>query len=125
LRALPHFEVLPLTFFWRLSILAFLVLVPGIYAQDQSKFWPELDTYVNLNSHCRFFFIAQVNSDQDSRQIQGQFGPNFDFYLRPFLRPRLNDLDPAKAKLLTFRVGTGGFPRFAETARPRTAPLPS
>jgi hypothetical protein len=74
-------------------------------AQDETKFWPELDTYVNLSSRSRFFFLAQLNNDQDTRQVQGQFGPNFDFYLRPFLRPHLRDLDPAKSKLLTFRIG--------------------
>jgi hypothetical protein len=85
----------------------FLVLVfpPSSPAQDSSKFWPELDTYVKLSSRSRFFFIAALSSDQDTRQVQGQFGPNLDFYLRPFLRPRLRDLDPAKGKLLTFRVG--------------------
>lgn len=86
---------------------AFLVLIfPSLaYGQDQSKFWPELDTYVNLSSRTRLFFIAQLSNDQDTRQVQGQFGPNLDFYLRPFLRPRLSDLDPAKSKLLTFRIG--------------------
>lgn len=76
-----------------------------VLAQDRSEFWPELDTYVSLSSRTRLFFIAALSSDQDSRNVQGEFGPNFDFYLRPFARPRLRGMDPSKSKLLTFRVG--------------------
>lgn len=83
-------------------LLCFCLCVP---AQDRSEFWPELDTYVSLSSWTRLFFITALSADQDSRNVQGEFGPNFDFYLRPFARPRLRDMDPSKSKLLTFRVG--------------------
>lgn len=85
----------------------FCVLVSPMLAhgQSQSNFWPEVDAYLSLSSRSRLFFIAQLSTDQDTRQIQGQFGPNLDFYLRPFLRRSLRDLDPAKSKLLTFRIG--------------------
>ena len=62
-----------MTLFWRLLLLALLFSVAGIYGQDQSKFWPELDTYVNLNSRGRFFFMAQLSNDQDTLQIQAVF----------------------------------------------------
>ena len=81
-----------------------LVAVPS-RAQDQSEFWPEVDTYVNLSPHTRLFFITALSSDQDTHQLEGEFGPNFDFYLRPLLRRRPKELDPAKSKLLTLRVG--------------------
>jgi hypothetical protein len=58
----------------------------SVQAQDRSEFWPELDTYVNLSSRTRLFFIAALSSDQDTRNVQGEFGPNFDYYLRPFAR---------------------------------------
>lgn len=89
----------------RFLLMVLFLPIPGLHAQDQSKFWPEADVYLNLTSSSRLFFIAELNNDQDTRQVQGQFGPNLDFYLRALLRPRLRDLDPAKSKLLTFRVG--------------------
>ena len=90
---------------WGIWLALFLFLPAGSRAQDQSQFWPELDTYVNLSSSTRLFFISALSSDQDTRQLQGEFGPNFDFYLRPFLRPRLRDMNPSKSRLVTFRVG--------------------
>ena len=74
-------------------------------AQDRSEFWPEIDTYVNLSSRTGLFLISKLSSDQDSHNVHGEFGANFDFYLRPFVRVRLRDKDPSKSKLLTFRVG--------------------
>jgi hypothetical protein len=74
-------------------------------AQDRSEFWPEVDTYVNLSSRTRLFFITALSDDQDTQNVQGEFGPNFDFFVRPFARVYLRDEDPSKSKLLTFRVG--------------------
>jgi len=88
----------------RFALCAFLLCKPT-YAQDRSEFWPEVDTYVNLSSRTRLYFIAALSGDQDTRNVQGEFGPNFDFFLRPFARVYLKDEDPAKSKLLTFRVG--------------------
>jgi hypothetical protein len=92
---------------WRAALrVAFLALMTGrCAAQDTAQFWPEIDTYVNLNSHTRLFFISAASVDPGSGEVEGEFGPNFDFYIRPFLRPRLRDMDPAKSKLLTFRIG--------------------
>lgn len=89
---------------FEILLLLLLSSVP-LHAQDESQFWPEVDTYVNLSSQTRLFFISALSSDQDTRELQGEFGPNFDFYVRPFLRPKLRDMDPAKSKLVTFRVG--------------------
>jgi len=92
---------------WRAALLVFfLALMAGrCPAQDTAQFWPEVDTYVNLNAKTRLFFISAVSVDPGSGEVQGEFGPNFDFYVRPFLRPKLRDMDPAKSKLLTFRIG--------------------
>jgi Protein of unknown function (DUF2490) len=89
----------------RLLLLMLLVPLASVHGQDQNQFWPEVDSYVNLSSRTRLFFIAALSSDQDTKELQGEFGSNFDFYLRPLLRPRLRDLDPAKSKFLSFRVG--------------------
>jgi hypothetical protein len=88
----------------RFALCAFLLCKPT-YAQDRGEFWPEVDTYVNLSSRTRLYFIVALSGDQDTRNVQGEFGPNFDFFLRPFARVYLKDEDPAKSKLLTFRVG--------------------
>ena len=86
-------------------LLSLLVCDSPLNAQDFTQFWPEVDTYVNLTSRTRLFFITAFSDDQDTRQLQGEFGPNLDFYVRPFLRPPLRDMNPAKSKFLTLRVG--------------------
>jgi hypothetical protein len=73
-------------------------------AQDRSEFWPELGVHVTLTDRTRFYFIAQISSDQDTHSVQGEFGPNFDFYMRT-LRAKYRHTDPAKNKMLTIRVG--------------------
>jgi len=85
-------------------IIPFLFLSP-VRAQDEYQFWPEVDTYVNLSSRSRLFFLAALSSDQDTRTLDGEFGANADFYLRRFLRESLHAKDPSKNKLLTLRLG--------------------
>jgi Protein of unknown function (DUF2490) len=91
--------------FCRLILMAPFLFLSPLRAQDQSQFWPEVDTYVNLSSRSRLFFLAALSSDQDTRTLDGEFGANVDFYLRRFLRERLHAKDPAKSKLLTLRLG--------------------
>lgn len=112
----------------RWEFVAVLVLYPlfcgtSVHAQNESQFWPEVDTYLNLSPRTRLFFIAGFSSDQDTRTFDGEFGPNFDFYLRPFVRPRLRDMDPSKSKLLTFRVGYRYLPSFHETSPNENRPI--
>lgn len=97
---------------WRLALplLGLLVSPHLLWAQEQAEVQPEVDTYVNLSSGTRLVLVTELNPYPQSGNLQGEFGPNFDFYLRPFLRPRLRDLDPAKSKLLTFRIGYRYFP---------------
>jgi hypothetical protein len=90
---------------YRLILVAFVLWSSSLRAQNQYQFWPEVDTYVKLTSRTRFFFIAIRSNDKDTNSLNGEFGPNFDFYLRPFVRVRLRDKDPAKSKFLTFRIG--------------------
>jgi hypothetical protein len=66
---------------------ALLVVSFGIVAQAQSEqVWPEVSTYVKLNDRMRFYFLATtVKEAKDS--TEGEFGPNFDFFLKPLKRP--------------------------------------
>ena len=48
------------------ALCAFLLCKPT-HAQDRREFWPEVDTYVNLSSRTRLFFITAFSGDQDTR----------------------------------------------------------
>ena len=100
--------------FIRLSVPVFLLLAPcsPSRAQDKAEGWPEISTFVNLTPTTRFYFLATLSSDQDQHSVQGEFGPNFDFYLRPLLRRRIRNEDPAKNKLFFFRAGYHYLPSF-------------
>jgi hypothetical protein len=101
--------------YWACFAMCALLLCKPTYAQDRSEFWPEFDTYVNLSSRTRLFFVAALSGDQDTKNVQGEFGPNIDFFVRPFARARLRDADPSKSKLLTFRVGYRYLPTLRGT----------
>jgi hypothetical protein len=89
----------------RLILMTPFLFASPLLAQNQYQFWPEVDTYVNLSSRSRLFFLAALSSDQDTRTLDGEFGANVDFYLRRFLRESLHAKDSAKNKLLTLRLG--------------------
>jgi hypothetical protein len=73
---------------WRYLLLTLFLLVSCLQAQDQSQFWPELDTYVELTPRTRLFFLAALSSDQDTRNLEGQFGANLDFLPSPLSSPK-------------------------------------
>lgn len=87
---------------------AILMLSLGKAAWAQSnQVWPEISTFVKLNEEMRFCFLA--TTVKESREsTEGEFGPNFDFYLKPLQkRAPLNWLpqDESKNKVLLVRVG--------------------
>ena len=63
---------------------ALIVVSSEISADAQStQVWPEISLFTRLNDRMRFYFLATtVKESQES--TEGEFGPNFDFYLRPF-----------------------------------------
>jgi hypothetical protein len=63
---------------------ALIVVSSGISAHAQStQVWPEISVFTRLNDRMRFYFLATtVKESQES--TEGEFGPNLDFYLRPF-----------------------------------------
>ena len=62
---------------------AILVLVFVIPARSQSnQVWPEISTFVKLTDQTRFYFLA-TTVKEDREGTEGEYGPNFDFYLKP------------------------------------------
>jgi hypothetical protein len=101
------------------------------HAQNSQEFWPELDTYVKLNSFSRLYFIAALGKEDDVPNLQGDFASNIDFFLKPLLRPRLREIDPAKNKLFLLRAGyrylnslTGDSPSEQRVVLQATARVP-
>src|SRR4051794_40312538 len=70
-------------------ILAALIFVTSANAARAQtvQVWPEISAFTRLNDRMRFYFLATtVKESQES--TEGEFGPNFDFYLRPFRNPK-------------------------------------
>ena len=88
------------------TAILFLVLEIPAWAQS-NQVWPEVSTFVQLTDKMRFYFLA--TTVKESREsTEGEFGPNFDFYLKPVRkRSALSWLprDESKSRLLLVRVG--------------------
>lgn len=89
-------------------VTALIVGWSGIAAHAQgTQVWPEISAFTRLNDRMRFYFLATtVREGRES--TEGEFGPNFDFYLQPLRRPkRLGGfrLDESKEQVLLVRVG--------------------
>jgi hypothetical protein len=69
--------------------------------------WPEVGAFWKLNDTMRFYFLATtVRENRES--TEGEFGPNFDFYLKPIREKKrlaLFRLDESKTRFLMVRVG--------------------
>ena len=72
-----------------------------------TQVWPEISVFTRLNDRMRFYFLA-TTVKESHESTEGEFGPNFDFYLRPF-RARKHfagfHLDESKNRVLLLRVG--------------------
>jgi hypothetical protein len=92
----------------RIVLTALILVLSGSVARAQSiQVWPEISAFTRLNDRMRLYFLA--TTVKESREsTEGEFGPNFDFYLRPFReRKRLAGfhLDESKSRFLLIRVG--------------------
>jgi Protein of unknown function (DUF2490) len=87
---------------------ALIVVSSGIFVHAQTtQVWPEISAFTQLNDRMRFYFLA-TTVKESKESTEGEFGPNFDFYLRPFReRKRLAGfrLDESKNRYLLLRVG--------------------
>ena len=93
----------------RASVAALMVwshLGIPVHAQSE-QVWPEIDAFVKLNDRMRFYFLA-TTVKETRLSTEGEFGPNFDFYLSPLSKQQiLNKIHPdeSKDRLLMLRVG--------------------
>ena len=92
----------------RIVLIALIVVASGISARAQIiQVWPEISAFKKLNDRMRFYFLA--TTVRESREsTEGEFGPNFDFYLRPLRNPKHFAglrLDESKNRYLLLRVG--------------------
>ena len=71
-----------------------------------NELWPELNLYVGMNAHTRFFFQYTATRENNlDTYADGQVGGYFDFFMAP-LRYRLPaHPDRSRDKLLMFRIG--------------------
>jgi hypothetical protein len=93
---------------WLPFPILFLLFLSSLSSADTvQQVWPELDTYVNLNSHTRLFFVAKLTREEQAGK-SGEFGANIDFYLKPFWKlSRFAgfQLDESKSRPLLLRTG--------------------
>ncbi len=71
------------------------------------QFWPEIDTYVKLNSNVQLFLDASTTQEAGSR-VGSEFGANIDLFVKPVLKLKrftVFQLDESKSRLLTLRAG--------------------
>jgi len=68
----------------RPTILAALVVlsVAAPAGAQSIQVWPELGVFTRLNDSMRFYLLA-TTVKENKESTEGEFGPNFDFYLRP------------------------------------------
>ena len=93
---------------YRLIFLAFSLCSLSSRAQNQSyQTWPEIDTYLRVNSSVRLSFFASTT--KENRQgTDAEVGPNIDFFLKPLVKLKritIFDLDQSKDRPLMLRVG--------------------
>lgn len=110
LRELSNFPLVQHSCFkvgWPVAMaLLVALLAPSLTAQT-TQAWPEIDTYVSLNSDVRVSFFAAATRE-NREGTSAEIGPNIDFYFKPLVKLRkitLFELDPSKSRLLTLRLG--------------------
>jgi hypothetical protein len=86
-----------------LSLIASLCQVAKAQS-SQDQFWPEIDTYIKLDSRMRLMFIASRTTD-GSTYNSAEFGPNLDITLKPIRRTPIESNDSSKRQYLTFGIG--------------------
>jgi hypothetical protein len=100
--------------------LGILLATQGVQARAQNssfQAWPEIDTFVKLNSRTRVSFFAS-QTRENSKGTDAEIGPNIDLYLKPLRKTKrfiLRPFDESKTRLLMFR---GGYRYMPSTSNP-------
>ncbi len=98
------------------TVAAMLSVAAPARAQTE-QLWPELSTFVKLNDNMRLYFLA-TTTREEKNSTEGEFGPNFDFYLKPIRNRKtlgplgLLRLDEARRQWLMVRVGYHYLPSY-------------
>jgi len=76
----------------------FVILLSGFSVaaatpNTQSEFWPEVDTYISLNSATRLFLLSSFRNNQEGDAWHGDFGAHINFALKPVFRRELRQRD--------------------------------
>jgi hypothetical protein len=85
----------------QLMFLASLLALSRPHAKAQSsqnQFWPQVNTYIKLDSRMRLMFMASRTKD-GSTYNSAEFGPNLDITLKPIRRVRVQSNDSSKRKI--------------------------
>lgn len=89
------------------GIVSVFVLLSLPFEAQTFQVWPEIGTYVKLNSDVRLYFIA-TTTRENGQASSGEIGPNVDFHFKPLLkleRVTVFQLDQSKSRPLSLRLG--------------------
>ena len=89
------------------ATLGAMLTILALPVSAQTQAWPELDTYVTLNSAMRVSFYAAATRE-NRIGTSAEVGPNIDFFFKPLVklqRITIFELDQSKGKLVMLRFG--------------------
>jgi hypothetical protein len=89
------------------SILLLLIVFSrqkAMAQSTQSQWWPEFETYINLDSQFRLRYMVSAATDASTFR-SSETGPTLDITLKPILRAGVQRNDEATRKYLTFGIG--------------------
>ncbi len=102
---------------WSAGTIAATLSIAAPARAQTEQVWPELSTFVRLNDNMRLYFLGTTTRESKA-STEGEFGPNFDFYLRSIkqkktLGPlRMLRLDESRRQWIMVRVGYHYLPSY-------------
>jgi hypothetical protein len=94
--------------------LIFAVLGPLLAAQTLQS-WPEVDTYLSLNSNVRVSFYAALTRE-NAEGSSAEIGPNIDLFFKPLVKLKritVFELDQSKSRPVMLRLSYRYLPAVA------------
>jgi len=99
-------------YFYAVGLGVLFVLVSPLVEAQTFQTWPEIETYVKLNSQFRLYFDAS-QTKEDRQSTSAEIGPNLDIFIKPLFKLKrigIFQLDKSKEHLLLLRVGYNYLP---------------